>query len=65
MGGELVVEYVNQKAAPTYHFVVLFCLFTVKNFEALFLKIGFHASVLVHLVVLVRRLFLNIKIQSI
>jgi len=33
MGGELVVEYVNQKAAPTYHFVALFCLFPVKNFE--------------------------------
>src|SRR6056300_1922735 len=39
MCGELLVHYINQKAAPTYHFVVVFlCVFRSENFEARFLK---------------------------
>ena len=39
MCGELLVHYINQKAAPTYHFVVLLrCVFRSENFKARFLE---------------------------
>ena len=39
MCGFLLVDYVSQKAAPTYHFVVvLVCVFMSENFKASFLK---------------------------
>src|SRR5210317_1484703 len=34
MCGELIVHYINQKAAPTYHFVALLFPFSFRNFEA-------------------------------
>jgi len=37
MRGDLLVDYVSQKAAPTYHFVVvmlLLCVFRSENFKA-------------------------------
>ena len=40
MGGELLVAYINQKASPTYHFVVLLlCVFKSGNIEARFLTV--------------------------
>src|SRR5210317_339030 len=39
MGGELLVAYINQKAAPTYHFVVpRFGVLRPENFKARFLE---------------------------
>src|SRR6056300_510683 len=39
MHGDLLVDYVSQKAAPTYHFVVvLLCVFSYGSSEARFLK---------------------------
>src|SRR6056300_879922 len=39
MGSELPIAYINQKAAPTYHFVVpLFGVLRPENFEARFLE---------------------------
>jgi len=52
MCGDLLVDYVSQKAAPTYHFVVVFlCVFRSENFEARFLKNYFSWVRLVCLVI--------------